>query len=89
MRIPENFRLGYACINTELRKRDIYTSRTLRLSTLKTKGIEYVKELGLKNVDDLLKILKWNKENGIYFMRVSSEIFPFASQLVNMQMRII
>jgi len=81
MIIPTNFRLGYACICTELRKNDIFASRTIRLSTLKTKGIEYVKGLALQNLRDLLTILKWNKEHHIYFMRLSSEMFPFASHL--------
>jgi UV DNA damage endonuclease len=83
MIVPSNFRLGYACICTELRKNDIFASRTVRLATLKSKGIEYVKELALKNLSDLLTILKWNKDNGIYFMRLSSEMFPFAGHLVH------
>ncbi len=32
-------RLGYACINTALRADNVYTGRTLRLATLKEKGI--------------------------------------------------
>lgn len=79
--VPENFRLGYACLNTELRKKKIFTSRTCRLATLEAKGIDHVKSLALQNVKDLLTILKWNKEHNIYFMRVSSELFPFASHL--------
>lgn len=76
-----NFNFGYACINTELRaqKPTIYTSRTARLQTLKTKGIEYIKALGLQNVKDLKKILEWNVKNNILFMRMSSDMFPFAS----------
>ena len=81
MIVPSNFRLGYACICTELRKNDIFASRTVRLATLKTKGVEYVKQLALQNVKDMLTILKWNKEHGIFFMRLSSEMFPFASHL--------
>jgi UV DNA damage endonuclease len=79
--VPKNFNLGYACINTELREQKpaIFTSRTLRLETLKTKGLEYVKQLAIQNVKDLLTILKWNKEHDIYFMRISSEMFPFAA----------
>lgn len=81
--IPENFRLGYACLNMDLReqKPPVFTSRTLRLATLKTKGLEYVKELATQNIKDLLTVLKWNKQNDIYFMRISSEMFPFASHL--------
>lgn len=82
MIVPPNFRLGYACICTELRKNDIFASRTLRLATFKSKGMEYVKELALQNLRDLLLILKWNKENGIYFMRLSSQMFPFAGHLI-------
>jgi UV DNA damage endonuclease len=81
MILPDNFRLGYACICTELRKNDIFASRTVRLATLKSKGLNYVKELALQNLRDMLVILKWNKDNDIYFMRLSSEMFPFASHL--------
>lgn len=77
--IPQNFRLGYACICTELRKQNIFSSRTLRLSTLKAKSNTYAKELAIQNLKDLLVMLKWNKEHDIYFMRLSSEIFPFAT----------
>jgi len=77
--IPENFNLGYACINTELRKKNIFSSRTCRLSTLESKGIGYVKDLALKNLKDLQTILDWNLKNNILFFRLSSELFPFAS----------
>jgi UV DNA damage endonuclease len=79
--VPCNFNLGYACLNTELRKGKppVFTSRTCRLDTYKKNGLVYVKELALKNLSDLLKLLKWNVEHNIYFMRLSSEIFPFAS----------
>ena len=81
MIVPSNFRLGYACICTELRKNDIFASRTVRLATLKTKGIDFVKDLALQNLRDLLLILKWNKNHDIYFYRLSSEMFPFAGHL--------
>jgi UV DNA damage endonuclease len=77
--MKNNFNLGYACINTELRSKKIFTSRTCRLATLEKKGLQYIKGLALTNLQDLLKILQWNKENGISFMRLSSDIFPFAS----------
>tara|TARA_B110000211_G_scaffold197198_1_gene226586 strand:- start:299 stop:1150 length:852 start_codon:yes stop_codon:yes gene_type:complete len=47
--------------------------------TFQAKGLEYAGELGLKNAKDLLHILKWNKENGITFFRLSSDFFPWAS----------
>lgn len=77
----DNFRFGYACLNTKLRDQNppVFTSRTVRLTTFKTKGLSYIKSLAMQNLQDLLTILKWNKKNNIFLMRVSSEIFPFAS----------
>jgi UV DNA damage endonuclease len=74
-----NFNFGYACINTTLRKKKVFSSRTCRLSTFEKKGLVYVQELALKNLNDLMTILEWNKENNILFMRLSSDMFPFAS----------
>lgn len=79
--LPAHFRLGYACINTELRKKNIFTSRTVRLSTYQSKGLDYIKSLAIQNLKDLLVILQWNIQHDIFFMRISSEIFPFASHL--------
>ncbi|TFK54537.1 UV-endonuclease UvdE [Heliocybe sulcata] len=77
-------RLGYACLNTILRSKKpaseaTFCSRTARIDTIKKNGIEWVKELGRQNVKDLLKLVEWNEENNIRFMRMSSEMFPFAS----------
>jgi UV DNA damage endonuclease len=69
-------RIGYACINTDLRNSDIFTSRSLILSTAANKGIDYIKQLTIDNVDDLLKILIYNEAHGIRFFRISSCIFP-------------
>lgn len=77
--LPENFNLGYACLCTELRKKGIFCSRTCRISTIKEKGIEYVKSLAMKNCIDLLTMLEYNVKNKIYFMRISSDLFPFCS----------
>ncbi|KAG8851967.1 hypothetical protein FRB96_008982 [Tulasnella sp. 330] len=53
--------------------------RTCRIATIKEKGMDFVKELGLQNARDLLKMIEWNETNKIRFMRMSSEMFPFAS----------
>lgn len=62
-------------------------------------GVEFAKDLGLKNARDLLALVEWNEvcpvlsnvwrltpvlvqANNIRFMRVSSEMFPFASHKV-------
>ena len=77
-----NYNLGYACINTELssRKVKVSTNRTMRRKTFDEKGLDYVSEIILQNVTDLLTILKWNAENDIHFFRMSSEMFPWASE---------
>jgi len=73
--------LGYACINMTLSENTpkITTNRSMIKKTFQAKGLEYAGELGLKNAKDLLHILKWNKENGISFFRLSSDFFPWAS----------
>jgi UV DNA damage endonuclease len=43
------------------------------------RGQKYVEELALANVRDIPKMLRWNDKYGIKFMRLSSEMFPFAS----------
>ncbi|PBP19761.1 Xylose isomerase-like protein [Diplocarpon rosae] len=43
------------------------------------RGQRYVEELCLANVRDLPKMFRWNDKYGIRFMRLSSEMFPFAS----------
>ena len=43
------------------------------------RGLRYVQEIGLNNARDIAKMLRWNNKYGIKFMRLSSEMFPFAS----------
>jgi UV DNA damage endonuclease len=45
------------------------------------RGQRYVEELGVANAKDVAKMLRWNDKYGIKFMRLSSEMFPFASHL--------
>ncbi|KWU41104.1 UV-endonuclease UvdE, partial [Rhodotorula sp. JG-1b] len=76
-------RLGYACLNTILRKQKppVFCSRTCRIDTIEKedKGMPYLKELGRQNVLDLIKMIEWTAAHHIYFLRVSSELFPFAA----------
>lgn len=65
--------IGYCCINKTLRKKNIYTNRSL---IRKTFSIEKCSDLILKNTNDLLSILEWNKVNGIMVFRISSGVFP-------------
>lgn len=77
-------RLGYACINygfSILPKKDrISTNRTMIKKTFDEKGMIYASELALLNCKDLVKILEWNVKNNILFYRLSSNIFPWASE---------
>ncbi|KAI5304836.1 UV-damage endonuclease, partial [Ascosphaera atra] len=43
------------------------------------RGMAWVHSLGLANARDIVKMLRWNDKYGIKFMRLSSEMFPFAS----------
>ncbi|KAJ5194595.1 Major facilitator superfamily domain general substrate transporter [Penicillium cinerascens] len=43
------------------------------------RGQAFVEALGLANARDLVKLIRWNDKYGIKFMRLSSEMFPFAS----------
>lgn len=53
----------------------------MTLKTFKTRGMDYVSELGLKNASDIIKILKWNFDNEIYFFRLSSIIIPWGDSI--------
>ena len=83
--------LGYACINMQLSYPQkwggrpkgvdpITTNRSMIRRTYKAKGVEYASQLSLKNCEDLEKIIDWNLQNGIEFYRMSSNIFPWASE---------
>lgn len=65
--------LGLCCINTELRKQDIFCSRTL-ISRCYTK--EKADALVKKNLTDLTTMIEWNSANGIGLFRLSSDMFP-------------
>ena len=72
---------GYACINLTLAKNNpkITTNRSMVKKTFLDKGAIYAGELALQNVKDIIKILEWNVKNNIFFFRISSDIFPWAS----------
>ena len=71
--------IGYACINLSLGKK-ITTNRTMVKKTFTAKGLDYVSDLVLQNVTDLEKIIDWNESNGIKLYRMSSEMFPWATE---------
>ena len=71
--------LGYACINLSLGKK-VTTNRTMIKKTFNEKGLEYVSDLVLLNVGDLERIIDWNEQNGVKFYRMSSDMFPWATE---------
>ena len=72
--------LGYACINLTLAEQGICTNRSMIKKTFLQKGIAYTSELAYFNVQSLHKILEWNVANHISVFRVTSELFPWASE---------
>jgi UV DNA damage endonuclease len=71
--------LGYACINLSLGKK-VTTNRTMIKKTFIDKGLEYVSDLVLQNVADLERIIDWNEANDIKLYRMSSDMFPWATE---------
>lgn len=71
--------LGYACICMSMPGRT--TNRTMRKATLDAKGIEYQSQLALQNVTDLIHILEWNRQNKIFFFRMSSDMIPWGNTI--------
>jgi UV DNA damage endonuclease len=72
-------RLGYACINLSLGK-NVTSNRSMTKKTFLQRGKSYASELALLNTTDLVKIMEWNRDNGVGFYRVSSDIIPWMSE---------
>jgi len=72
--------LGYACINMSMGKK-VSTNRAMVKRTFESKGLDYVSDLALANAKDIIKILEWNRLNGIYFFRLSSTIIPWGDHI--------
>ena len=73
--------IGYCCINISInsnrsKKDQISVNRGMVKKTFESKGLKYVSELAIKNIDDFKKILDWNLKNKIYVYRMSSDMFP-------------
>ena len=72
--------VGYACINLSLQVNKIMTNRGMIKKTFVEKGVAYASELALRNVQDLLTIVDWNLSHGFGLFRISSDLFPWASE---------
>jgi UV DNA damage endonuclease len=72
--------LGYACINMTLGKA-VTTNRGMVKRTFLAKGPDLVSELALANAKDIIKILEWNRVNGIRLFRLTSALIPWGDSL--------
>ncbi|KAJ3182588.1 hypothetical protein HDU85_002689 [Gaertneriomyces sp. JEL0708] len=61
----------------------IFQSRTCRMATIVQNGIAHAHALGVQNAKDIIPMLHWNEAHNIRFLRLSSEMFPFASHEVH------
>ena len=70
--------LGLCCMNITLRNQFIptYASRTIIQRKIKELGIDELKSRVTKNLEDLIKMIEWNENNGIKVFRISSDLFP-------------
>jgi UV DNA damage endonuclease len=59
----------------------VTTNRAMVKRTFEAKGLDYVSELALANAKDIIKILEWNRMNGIKLFRLSSTIVPWGDHL--------
>lgn len=65
--------LGYACLNLSLGVK----SRTVRLANLRTESAIPVIAQNLLSIRDMVE---WNAERGVHFLRISSDVVPFATK---------
>ena len=75
-------RLGYCCISLGINegkpKRDhVSVNRTMVKRTFDSKGLAYVSELAIHNIEDCKRLLRYNLSRGIKLYRMSSDMFAF------------
>lgn len=71
--IRQHLRLGLCCINTILREKNIFCSRTC---IRKNFTVPKAQEKATQNIRDLIQMIEWNHHNNISCLRISSDIFP-------------
>lgn len=72
--------LGYCCINLTLGKKKISVNNRCIKRTYDKLGLDYISELVIKNLSNLIQIIEWNETNDIRVYRMSSDMFPWMSE---------
>ena len=62
-------------ITLKAQKPPVYAARRIIVRIINERGIEELKRRILANLEDLLKMIQWNRDNGIRVFRLSSELF--------------
>lgn len=73
------WRFGYACINMHLAEQGISTNKSMVYKTFLDKGLKECSRLASLNLEALQKVLEWNVENDIQLYRMTSQLFPWAT----------
>ncbi len=73
-------RMGYCCLCLSLEPDGVTTNRGMVKKTFLEKGLSYVSELVIKNLEDLIKIIEFNGSSDIKMYRMSSDMFPWFSE---------
>lgn len=66
-------RIGYACINNNLKPRNF---QQCRLNSVYKYGIDYLRDKIVNNLELTKDILRWNIDNRIFMYRVTSNLLP-------------
>jgi UV DNA damage endonuclease len=77
-------RIGYCCISLGINeglktKEQISVNRGMVKRTFDSKGLDYVSDLVIQNLNDTLKVIDYNIKNNILVYRMSSDSFPWMS----------
>ena len=77
-----NMNLCYVCIKMSLgsHKPKVTTNRSMSKRSFLARWVAAAGELVLQNSRYLFTILEWNNKNNIKCFRLSSEMFPWASE---------